>query len=150
MSIRHGLLALLERGPRYGYQLRTEFETRTDGIPGLKKVYGLTFKSFSPLDESGPITLSALQNGKVQAADVFTTTPQIITDKLLSLSDPKNMFAAQNVLPLVYKKAASAKVVSRILANIRFGPWCASGRQMGPTTVTGPYTIVVNARPTAP
>lgn len=29
MSIRHGLLALLERGPRYGYQLRTEFEAAT-------------------------------------------------------------------------------------------------------------------------
>jgi len=29
MSIRHGLLALLERGPRYGYQLRAEFETAT-------------------------------------------------------------------------------------------------------------------------
>ncbi|MEU3253050.1 PadR family transcriptional regulator [Streptomyces sp. NPDC006997] len=29
MSIRHGLLALLEPGPRYGSQLRTEFETRT-------------------------------------------------------------------------------------------------------------------------
>ena len=94
----------------------SEFETRADGIPGLKNVYGLTFKSFSPLDESGPITLAALQNGKVQAADVFTTTPQIITDKLLSLSDPKNMFAAQNVLPLVYKKAASAKVVSALNA----------------------------------
>ncbi len=92
----------------------SEFDTRADGVPGLKKVYGLTFKSFSPLDESGPITLAALQNGKVQAADVFTTTPQIITDKLLSLSDPKNMFAAQNILPLVYKKAASAKVVSAL------------------------------------
>ena len=94
----------------------SEFQTRADGIVGLKKVYGLTFKSFSPLDESGPITLSALTSGKVQAADVFTTTPQIITDKLLSLSDPKNMFAAQNVLPLVYKKAASAKVVSTLNA----------------------------------
>ena len=94
----------------------SEFETRADGIPGLKKVYGLTFKSFSPLDESGPITLSALTSGKVQAADVFTTTPQIITDKLVSLSDPKSMFAAQNILPLVYKKAASAKVVSTLNA----------------------------------
>ena len=26
MAIRNGLLALLERGPMYGYQLRTEFE----------------------------------------------------------------------------------------------------------------------------
>ena len=29
MSIRQGLLALLEQGPMYGYQLRTEFESRT-------------------------------------------------------------------------------------------------------------------------
>ncbi|GAA2144579.1 PadR family transcriptional regulator [Actinomadura napierensis] len=29
MSIRHGLLALLARGPRYGYQLRAEFEAST-------------------------------------------------------------------------------------------------------------------------
>jgi DNA-binding PadR family transcriptional regulator len=29
MSIRHGLLALLCSGPKYGYQLRTEFETAT-------------------------------------------------------------------------------------------------------------------------
>jgi osmoprotectant transport system substrate-binding protein len=39
----------------------------------------------------------------VQAADVFTTTPQIISDKLVSLGDPKFNFAAQNVVPLVYK-----------------------------------------------
>lgn len=31
MSIRYGLLALLEGGPMYGYQLRTEFESRTGG-----------------------------------------------------------------------------------------------------------------------
>ncbi len=29
MSIRHGLLALLERGPRHGYQLRAEFDAAT-------------------------------------------------------------------------------------------------------------------------
>src|SRR5687767_5820294 len=29
MSIRHGLLALLERGPMYGYQLRSAFEEST-------------------------------------------------------------------------------------------------------------------------
>ena len=94
----------------------SEFDTRADGIPGLKKVYGLTFKSFSPLDESGPITLAALQNGKVQAADVFTTTPQIITDKLLSLSDPKNMFAAQNVTPIVSSAAVTPTITSTVNA----------------------------------
>ncbi|GAA4253343.1 PadR family transcriptional regulator [Dactylosporangium darangshiense] len=31
MSIRHGLLALLQRGPMHGYQLRTNFEASTGG-----------------------------------------------------------------------------------------------------------------------
>ena len=93
-----------------------EFKTRTDGLVGLKKNYGLTFKSFVPLDESGPLTLAALKDGKVQAADVFTTTPQIITDHLVALADPKFNFAAQNVTPLVYKKAATTTVVNTLNA----------------------------------
>jgi len=91
-----------------------EFPTRADGLPGLKNIYGLTFKSFSPLDVSGPITLAALTSGKVQAADVFTTTPQIVTDHLVSLADPKNLFAAQNVTPLVYKKGVNSTIVSTL------------------------------------
>jgi osmoprotectant transport system substrate-binding protein len=93
-----------------------EFRTRTDGLVGLAKNYGLHFKGFDPLDESGPITLAALKDGKVQAADVFTTTPQIITDKLVALADPKFNFAAQNVVPLVYKKGANATVVATLNA----------------------------------
>jgi osmoprotectant transport system substrate-binding protein len=87
-----------------------EFKTRSDGIAGLKANYGLTFKSFDPLDTSGPITLSALTGGKVQAADVFTTTPQIVSDKLVSLADPKFNFAAQNVIPLIYKPALTPTI----------------------------------------
>ena len=93
-----------------------EFKTRADGLSGLKKYYGLTFKGFDPLDESGPLTLSALTSGKVQAADVFTTTPQITSDHLVSLSDPKFLFAAQNVIPLVYKPAVNSTIVSTLNA----------------------------------
>lgn len=89
-----------------------EFKTRVDGLVGLKANYGLTFKAFVPLDESGPITLSGLTSGKVQAADVFTTTPQIISDHLVSLADPKFNFAAQNVIPLVYKPALTPTIES--------------------------------------
>src|SRR6202046_2813556 len=92
----------------------SEFTTRPDGIAGLKANYGLPFKSFDPLDESGPLTLAALSDGKVQVADVFTTTPQIITDHLVSLSDPKANFAAQNVIPLVYKADSSATITSTL------------------------------------
>jgi len=93
-----------------------EFKTRSDGIAGLKANYGLTFKSFDPLDESGPITLAALTSGKVQAADVFTTTPQIISDKLVSLTDPKFNFAAQNVIPLVYKPDLTPTITATLNA----------------------------------
>jgi len=93
-----------------------EFKTRTDGLIGLAKNYGLHFKAFVPLDESGPITLAALKDGKVQAADVFTTTPQIITDKLVALADPKFNFAAQNVVPLVYKKGVNSLIVNTLNA----------------------------------
>ena len=105
----------------------SEFTTRPDGIPGLKANYGLTFKSFDPLDESGPITLSALTGGKVQVADVFTTTPQIITDHLVSLSDPKANFAAQNVIPLVYKADSNATITSTlntVSAALTTSPCC--------------------------
>jgi osmoprotectant transport system substrate-binding protein len=94
----------------------SEFQTRSDGLAGLKKNYGLTFKSFDALDESGPITLKALTTGKVQAADVFNTTPQIITDHLVSLADPKFNFAAQNVIPLVYKSAMTPTITSTLNA----------------------------------
>ena len=94
----------------------SEFKTRPDGIAGLKANYGLTFKSFDPLDESGPITLAALTGGKVQVADVFTTTPQIISDHLVSLADPKFNFAAQNVIPLVYKPALTPTITSTLNA----------------------------------
>jgi osmoprotectant transport system substrate-binding protein len=93
-----------------------EFKTRSDGIAGLKATYGLTFKNFVPLDESGPITLAALTGDKVQAADVFTTTPQIISDKLVTLADPKFNFAAQNVIPLVYKPALTPAITSALNA----------------------------------
>src|ERR1700733_14264505 len=94
----------------------SEFKTRSDGLAGLKANYGLTFKSFDPLDESGPITLAALTSGKVQAADVFTTTPQIISDKLVSLTDPKFNFAAQNVIPLVYKPDLTPTITATLNA----------------------------------
>jgi osmoprotectant transport system substrate-binding protein len=93
-----------------------EFQSRSDGLPGLKKHYGLTFKKFVETDESGQITLTDLVNGKVQAADVFTTTPQITTDHLVSLADPKNDFAAQNIIPLVYKADVNSKIISTLNA----------------------------------
>ncbi|PIM68113.1 glycine/betaine ABC transporter substrate-binding protein [Streptomyces sp. JV178] len=88
----------------------SEFKTRTQGGVGLKKVYGVEFGKFQPLDAGAQATLvKLLKDDKVQAANLYTTDPAIIEDKLVVLEDPKNLFSSQNVTPLVYKKAVDAK-----------------------------------------
>ncbi|MDL4771812.1 ABC transporter substrate-binding protein [Actinomadura xylanilytica] len=105
-----------------------EFKTRQQGMLGLEKVYGLTFKQFKSLD-TGPITLANLKKGQIQAGNLFTTNPAITKDKLVPLEDPKNLFGAQNVLPLVYKSkvddtarqalnAVSAKLTTQDLIDM--------------------------------
>ncbi|MFD5565395.1 PadR family transcriptional regulator [Kitasatospora griseola] len=51
MSIRHGLLALLDQGPRYGYQLRSEFEARTGATWPLN--VGQVYTTLGRLERDG-------------------------------------------------------------------------------------------------
>jgi osmoprotectant transport system substrate-binding protein len=83
-----------------------EFATRAEGLPGLKKAYGVTFK-FKPLAIG--LQYGALDNGNVQTATVFTTDGQLQGNKYTILSDPKNVFGFQNVAPVVSKKVVSAE-----------------------------------------
>ncbi|MEG3626925.1 ABC transporter substrate-binding protein [Streptomyces poriticola] len=78
-----------------------EFQTRHQGLAGLKSVYGVEFKSFKALDAGGPLTQTALKDNTVQAADIFTTDPTITREKFVVLRDPENLFGFQNVQPLV-------------------------------------------------
>ena len=87
-----------------------EFQTRPDGVPGIQSTYNCTFKEFRSLDAGGPLTVAALKNGDVQAANLFTTQSTIAANDFVVLTDPKNNFAAQNVLPLINKAKASDQV----------------------------------------
>ena len=87
-----------------------EFQTRPDGIPGLQATYNCTFKEYRSLDAGGPLTVAALKNGDVQAANLFTTQSTIAANDFVVLDDPKNNFAAQNVLPLINKAKATDQV----------------------------------------
>ncbi|UFR01645.1 MULTISPECIES: ABC transporter substrate-binding protein [Streptomyces] len=93
-----------------------EFQTRHQGLVGLKSVYGVEFKSFKALDAGGPLTLAALKKDAVQAADLFTTDANIAKEKFVVLQDPKNLFGFENVQPLVYKSALPAKGVDALNA----------------------------------
>jgi osmoprotectant transport system substrate-binding protein len=86
----------------------SEFKTRTQGLVGLEKKYGLTFKKFQPFDANAQTSLVKLLNDdKIQAADLFTTDPAITENKFVVLEDPQHVFSAQNVTPLVYKSAVN-------------------------------------------
>lgn len=87
-----------------------EFGTRPYGIPGLKSTYGVTATLKPISDSGGPLTVTALKNGDVQLADIYTTTPAIKENGFVVLKDPKNLIAAQNVVPLINSKKASDTV----------------------------------------
>jgi len=98
-----------------------EFKTRVDGVPGLQKNYSVAFGGYKVLDTGGPVTVTALQNGQVDAADLFTTDPSIAANNFVILQDPKNNFAAQNVLPLISKAKATpgaTKVLNAVSAKL--------------------------------
>ncbi|WP_300019248.1 ABC transporter substrate-binding protein [Pseudonocardia sp.] len=87
-----------------------EFQERPDGIPGLEATYDCTFAGYSSLDVGGPLTVTALRDGTVQAADLFTTDPTIESNGFVALEDPLDNFAAQNVVPLVNTAKATDQV----------------------------------------
>jgi len=93
-----------------------EWKTRKEGVVGLKDIYGLEFKDFKTLDVAGPLTLSALTNGQVDAADMTSTDPAMKTSNLVALKDTKNLFPAQNILPIIAAGKVSDKVASALNA----------------------------------
>jgi osmoprotectant transport system substrate-binding protein len=91
-----------------------EWKTRVQGVVGLKDVYGLNFKEFVSLDAGGTLTMTALTNGQIQAGDLFSTDPGLVSNNLVALVDDKNLFAAENVVPLI-KSAKQNDTVTKTL-----------------------------------
>lgn len=82
MSIKYGLLALLDRGPKYGYQLRAEFERATGATWPLN--IGQVYTTLTRLDRDelvhgigqdtdGRVMYEITDAGKTALADWFTT-----------------------------------------------------------------------------
>ena len=89
-----------------------EFAERSYGIPGMERVYGITGVDFTPInDGGGPATLSALLDGTVDVADIYSTTPSIVENDLVTLEDPENMIAAQNVVPVISSDTVSDEAI---------------------------------------
>lgn len=80
------------------------FANRPAGLPGLRQKYGLDIRpgNFVAInDGGGAVTVRALVEGRVNAANVFTTSPAIPQEHLVVLEDPEHNFVAGNIVPLV-------------------------------------------------
>ncbi|MFL5779207.1 MAG: glycine betaine ABC transporter substrate-binding protein [Chloroflexota bacterium] len=91
---------LKKLGNKFRVGAPPEFRTRFSGLVGLKQEYGVV-PSFKPLAIG--LQYKALDSGKVDGADVFTTDAALTKGGYTVLKDPKNIFGFQNVTPVVRK-----------------------------------------------
>jgi osmoprotectant transport system substrate-binding protein len=88
-------VADLRRLAHFTLGARPEFETREQGLAGMQRVYGLTNARFKPLAIGAQYT--ALDQGDVDVANVFSTDGQLSTGDYKVLQDPERLFGYQHV-----------------------------------------------------
>jgi osmoprotectant transport system substrate-binding protein len=91
-----------------------EFQTRQQGLVGLKSEYGFTPANFLPL--KGAAVVNALTNGQAQAANIFSTDPSISSNGFVTLEDPKLLFGSDNVVPLMRKDKVNDTITAALNA----------------------------------
>lgn len=118
-----GVRSMADLGPRCGeFVLGAPAEWKARWEAKISETYGCTFKEIRSV-EAGSVTVDALTSDQVQVANLFTTSSAIQANDLVELDDPKNMFTAQNVVPLVAngklnpQQVAALNKVSRALTT---------------------------------
>jgi osmoprotectant transport system substrate-binding protein len=82
-----------------------EFRTRFEGLVGLRQLYGLSAVRAKALKIGEQY--AALDDARVDVANVFTTDGQLEKARYTLLKDPRNLFAFQNVAPVIRKNLVS-------------------------------------------
>jgi osmoprotectant transport system substrate-binding protein len=83
-----------------------ECPQRIDCKLGLEELYGLKFKSFTPVDIG--LRYTVLEKGQADLSILFTTDPQLSaeSDKFVILEDDKEVFPSGNVIFVTAEKVA--------------------------------------------
>jgi osmoprotectant transport system substrate-binding protein len=83
-----------------------ECRQRIDCLAGLESLYGLKFKSFTPVDIG--LRYTVLEKGQADLSILFTTDPQLSaeSDKFVILEDDKEVFPAGNIIFVTTQKVA--------------------------------------------
>lgn len=80
MSVRHALLALLGDGPKYGLQLRHEFEARTGEVWPLN--VGQVYTTLQRLERDGLVTSDGAEDGPQKGYSLTVDGARELTDWL--------------------------------------------------------------------
>ena len=100
-------IADLKKVGSYKFAAFPECQTRNTCLVGYKKQYGIGNPTFVPLASISAYSL--LDQGKVLAADAFSTDPPLGPgSKYTVLTDPKHVAGFQNVVPIVKTSVAQA------------------------------------------
>jgi osmoprotectant transport system substrate-binding protein len=83
-----------------------ELATREEGLPGIKKLYGVE-GTFVPV--SIELSYKAIEGGQVDVQSVFSTDGQLLGGKFKELADPKHVFGFQNVAPVIKQSVVAAE-----------------------------------------
>jgi osmoprotectant transport system substrate-binding protein len=86
-------------------------------LPGLESVYGLKFKQVKTLDDSGPLSVTALKSGTAQVVELFSTDNIITSDKFYVLQDNLNLEPADHLIPVV-RTSFDTPTVQKALASV--------------------------------
>ena len=108
---------LLKVAPGLVFGGPPECQERADCLLGLKRIYGLRFKTFVATDTGGPLTLQALDAGQIGAALLFTTDPGIAARHMVILADSRALQPAENIAPLV-RRSTIERYGPRLLATL--------------------------------
>ena len=85
MAVREGLLALLNDGPRYGYQLKTEFEAATGGVWPLN--VGQVYTTLDRLERDGLVEMRGLGDDAAVGESAGQKTYAITVDGVAALGE---------------------------------------------------------------
>jgi osmoprotectant transport system substrate-binding protein len=91
----------------------TECPTYAYCLIGLKRVYGLHFKSFTGI-ESEPTLASYLSAGRVQVAEFFSSDGTVLSNGFVQLADNKHLQPADHLIPII-RKSVDTPAVAKAL-----------------------------------
>jgi len=95
----HTITDLVRVAPQLKAGLGYEFIQRSDGLPGLKKYYGLNFGEVVGMQQS--LKYQATDNGDIDVLDVYTTDGRLAVYDFVILEDDRQFFPPYDATALV-------------------------------------------------